>query len=292
MRATIIAITLLFALAGRTQDLIVTTQGDSIHCAITGVTPDRLYFTVQMEDYRRPDSLPRKQVAMYKRDGYFPVILGSADPQQGQEPRTSEHGWLMSGSFGYSHRTASTHSDLPQELKDYVDGLRPGLHASGSLHYFITPGLALGAQYNGFFGSKNSMPVAVKLQDGTIVQGMMADDVRLRYLGPDLLFRPLPTGATTPFLALSVGRLVYEDRATFINNFTVTGKALAFNVRAGLDCAIGEKLSAGITAGYFACRLNRFEVDAGSQKAGFTLPDRSEESVDRVDLGLILRVRL
>lgn len=293
LRAPVVISLLLLALFSGAQDLIVTTRGDSIKCTISTVTPNRLFFTVQMEDYRRPDNIALEDVAMYKRDGYFPVIMGDVRSERSKEVAPpEEHGWLMSGSFGFSHRTAPIDDGLPSELEDYVNGQRSGLHASGTLHYFVTDGVAIGLQYNGFFGARNSMPITVLLDDSTTLDGVLAEDVRLRYLGLDFLFRPIRLRSVTPFGAVSLGRLVFEDRATLINNFTITGSALALNVRAGLECSIGPKLSVGVSVGYFISRISRVEVDTGSQKSGFTLPDRGEENVDRVDVGLVARVRL
>lgn len=274
------------------QDLIVTTAGDSIRCSITSVTPNRLFFTVQMDDYQRPDNIALEQVAMYKRVGYYPVIVGDVGGPRMEGTPPMEHGWLMSATFGYSHRTAPVDGGLPDEWKDYINGQRPGRHATGSLHYFLSEGVAIGLQYSSFFGAKNSMPITVLLQDSTTVNGILADDVRLRYFGLDFLFRPIALKGVTPFGAVSAGRLVYEDRATLINNFTITGSALALNVRAGLECPLGPKLSIAASLGYFLCRLSRFEIDTGSQKSGFTLPDRGEENVDRMDIGILARISL
>ncbi len=292
LRAPISAFGLFFATIAGAQDLIVTIQGDSIHCLISNASTNRLFYTVQMADYRRPDNIDLEQVAMYTRQGYYPVILGDVEGRRKLTGYPKDHGWLMSASFGYSHRTAPIENGLPPELKDHINKQRSGLHASGSLHYFITDEEAIGVQYNSFFGAENSIPIQVLLEDSTMVEGILADDVRLRYLGLDFLFRPLELNALTPFVAVSMGRLVYEDRATLINNFTITGSALALNVRAGLECALGPKLSIAGSVGYFISRLKRFEVDTGSQKIGFSLPDRGEENVDRADLAMVLRIRL
>ena len=292
MRCGLPIILILAAFVTRAQDLIVTTSGDSIKCRINTVTQNRLFFTVRMEDYSRPDKIDLDHVAMYKREGYFPVIMGDVGALRKEGQPKDDHGWLLSATFGSSHRTAPLEDGLSQEEADYMNGQRSGLHASGSLHYFITEEVAVGAVYNGSFGAGNSMPVSILLQDSTTVQGVLAEDVRLRYLGLDFLFRAITIKAVSPFGAVGIGRLVYENRATLINNFTITGSGLALNVRAGLECRISSKMSIGASLGYFVSRLNRFEIDTGSQKVGFTLPDRAEENLDRADLALVARIRL
>jgi hypothetical protein len=274
------------------QDLIVTMSGDSIRCVITMVTPDRLFYTVTLEDHTQRDDIATGNVAMYKRAGYFPVILGDVGERRTEGPPPGEHGWMLTATMGFSHRTAPLPSGIGDAEADYINGLRGGLHASGALHYFVSEEVAIGLEYNSFFGAKNSLPITVLLQDSTTLNGLMADDIRLRYLGFDVLFRPIALKSLSPFGSIGVGRLVYEDRATFINNFTITGSSIAFNIRAGLEFRSAGKLSMATSLAYFVCSLNRFEVDTGSAQVGFTLPDNAQENVSRLDLGVLMRLRL
>lgn len=78
MRYAIAALLVVMSFALQGQDLIVTISGDSIQCAISSVAPNRLLYTVKAADGAtdRRDIL-LSSVAMYKREGYFPVILGA-----------------------------------------------------------------------------------------------------------------------------------------------------------------------------------------------------------------------
>ena len=294
MRSACILFAFLLVCSGHGQDLIVTTTGDSIRCIINTVAPARLFYMTKDGTGNKRSDIALEQVAMYKRDGFFPVIMSEVRARALDNASMDERKrWLMSFSGGYSRRTASYGDQvLSSPEKEYMDRLRNGLHASASLLRYVNEEVAVGAEYNSFFASRSSTTVKVLTSANDTVTGEMADDIRLRYVGLDVLYRPASVGKLSFYGSLGIGYLKYIDRATFINDFTITGETVAYCAHLGLDLRVTSGISIGARAGFFRASLNRFEVDLGSTSVAFTLPNYQEESVNRVDAGLVLRIHL
>lgn len=275
----------------RAQDLIVTVAGDSISCVITTVTPKRLFYKVAEAKAQGQQDIALDDVAMYRREGYHPVVLNAENRAVFVRPKR-ELEWWLTGLGGFSYRTAKTPDEFTDAQADYVDELRSAWHAAGALHCFVGKDFAVGLEYNSFFGSKASMTTTVQLPDSSIVDAVLADDIRLRYLGADLLWRSKKNGTARWFGSIGLGRLVYEDRATIINKVTLTGSTFAMVTRIGCDLRVAPKMTLGLCAGYFFSRLDEFEVDTGSSKVGVSLPRGSEENLNRLDISVTARLHL
>lgn len=299
-RAVYLLILTIGALATRAQgplDLIVRTTGDSIHCTITHVRSDRLFYTVLEGGRAKRARIGLGEVALYKRDGFFPVepgrVVASAEPDAPPKERErGKHEWLFSASYGYSHRTAAVTGNIPQEYRSYMERLRAGRHASGSIHWSAMEHLAIGVMYNGFFGSRNSTTITVTQADGTTRQGAMSDDIRMNWYGLDVLFRPLADKKVSPYGSIGAGYITYLDKATYIEAYTVKANSVAAHLRAGVDINATDKLSLGVQLGWLTGRIKIFKIDRGDQTVEWQLPEPISEGLGRIDLAVVLRFRL
>jgi hypothetical protein len=276
------------------QDLIITTSGDSIHCQITDVAPTRLFYSVKLENatvYRR--NIRLRQVAMYRREGYFPVFLDVREQplSNGANARPANR-WMLSCTGGLSYRIARFPIDIDQDYRDYLEGQTSGEHLGASLHYFFKESLGVGVVYESFFGAKRSMDIQLRLTDGTIVPGILAEDARMRWIPLSVLYSPRTTNRISFNGWLGIGPLLYTNYATIINKVTLTGATVAYGISLGSDYRLTHALSLGLHATYMIGALDRLEFDFGSTQGTVSLPDRSNESVTRVDLGVVLRLRL
>ena len=91
---------------------------------------------------------------------------------------------------------------------------------------------------------------------------------------------------------MGIGPLLYRNYAVILNNVLITGATAAMGASVGLQHRITSTTSIGLHVAYMAGSIDRFEYDFGSTKATLSLTDSSNESVNRFDLGLGLRLRL
>src|SRR5690554_4359740 len=102
------------------QDLIVTTDGDSINCKITKVRADNIYFTFKHKDEIRSTLLPMTGVNTHQVDYYqtsevpLEKIIGYKNYPQ----------FRLALNGGFSYLTAPVAEGVPNYLKDYVKELK------------------------------------------------------------------------------------------------------------------------------------------------------------------------
>ena len=275
------------------QDLIVTTQGDSINCSITTISSARLFYSQQIGDDIRRDNIALSNVALYSRKGYFPVILGNSSSPAVRKRKDEPSGrWQLGVEAGISRRIGEVPPDLDPMLEDHIEAQRNGLHVSGSIHYFIKEELALGVVYNSFFGAKHSMEITGTAEDGSTVTGILAEDVRMRWIPFSVLYAPRSQGRTSFQGSVGIGPLFYRNYAIILNNVLITGASAAMGASVRLQHRLTSTASIGLHVAYMAGSIDRFEYDFGSTKATISLPDAYNESVNRFDIGLNLRLRL
>jgi hypothetical protein len=162
-------------------------QGDSIHCRITKVKPEYIYFTFKYENELRSTLLPVSEVKEHTFD-YFSESEVPGDKIIGSENypnfRLALHG-------GYSYQTAKVGEGVPADFKNYVKELKSGYHYGGDLTYYFTETLGCGIK-TCFFNTSNSMDnIFVENTSGVRRYGKMSDNLTISFIGPTFSTRLL-----------------------------------------------------------------------------------------------------
>lgn len=273
----------------RAQDLIVTTTGDSIHCEITTIAPKRIFYTHAGTDSRTQD-IPIEQVAMYQRKGFFPVILGNVVNLR--EGGAKKDRWLLELSVGYSRLTAPAQEGLSAEEKDYIDRMRNAMHLSASIGYFWSATMGISAEYHSMMNAKATGTISFPVSADSSVTGPVEDDLTLTFIGANLETISPISLRTSFYASVGIGYLKYRNDAVIIERAVVTGHTFALNLRLGVDVELSKKVGAGIQVGYLLARMDRLEYDFGYGKLNVQLPNSQAQSVNHLDAGLALRLRL
>ncbi|MEM6644010.1 MAG: hypothetical protein AAF616_13600 [Bacteroidota bacterium] len=135
------------------QDLIVTTEGDSITCKITRISDDYLHFSVF--DVRSGvllmrSRLPLSSVKSYYQDAKEPADTEITAKDFGPPLEGEDNEYQRSRSFkiglsgGYSYQF-SGYDGLPRSYQKQVENL---WNIEAHLHYFISQNTALGFVYS------------------------------------------------------------------------------------------------------------------------------------------------
>ena len=293
MRFLLLAVLLILMSRGRAQDLIVTTGGDSIRCAITAVTANRLFYSVVDASEKQRRDIAMEDVAVYTREGFFPVVVSRIVPPAPTVKNEGRKRWLMSFSGGCSRRTYAVSGALPGEEQEHLKRLRNGINACASLHHTVGKRLALGLAYSSFFGSMSHTSVTFLTADSSATTtAELEENIRMRYLGVDLLWQPPSRGKWAFSGSLGMGYLGYSNYVTLVNKATISGWTLARKGQVGLDYSISSTTSVGACLGYVSAELDRVEIDLGATSVNVSTRVGKGESLDRFDVGLMLRVRL
>lgn len=230
---TISSLLLFFSLAFCTgqvvaQDLIVTVQGDSLHCRIISEKKKEIHFKFQREGRMMDGIIERENVADVRKR-YFKEI------EEAQKPVVPYSRWMGRLQLGYSHRLSKINESYSTSTREQLNKLRRGYVIGGDVHYFYTKSSGLGIKY-----STNDY--------GFHAAG--GDKVVLNYFGLSHLRRFEQTSGNSVFLGANLGYQMYKEKNSVNGKSGLKGQTLGL----GLELGYGFKMSAGSQM-YFAASM-------------------------------------
>lgn len=256
---------------GLTQDLIVTTSGDSIHCRITKVDNEYVHFTFKYNDEFRRTLLSVNDVKE-KQKNYFetPVVTDEMlEPVHKNAFRGALYG-------GYSYRTAPVSADMSSLAKEYIEELKSGFNISGDFHYYISDVIGYGAMFS-VYRSQNE-----------IASLALADEITISYIGPSAQTR-LETGKGGSLhlvSSVSLGYLKYIDEAKAEYNFKIDSGTMGLMFGIGADFNINDKFGVTFSINYLQGILTEFTISSDGESETVKLDKGNYESLNRLDFNV------
>ncbi|KAA6437006.1 porin family protein [Dyadobacter flavalbus] len=252
------------------QDLIVTSDGDSLNCRITKQNAQFVYFTFAKDGQPGNTLLPASKVSSVKKAFY-----GSSQLPEGMQPLSgkSYSQWQFGIRAGYAYRTAKVSDQVSSQYKDYIKKLKSGFVLGGDLHYFISEPLGFGLKYS--FNKH-------KHDDGTDLK----DDISMHYIAASMLNRYiLANPKSSILLGINLGYQSYKDKTVLMGTaLDMTGGTAGF----GLDAGFTHQLSAGTAVhfglSYTTATLYNINVGQGSNKQKIKLEKGQYEGLSRLEL--------
>jgi hypothetical protein len=283
---TFITILLISVNALNAQDLIVTTQGDSIRCKITSVTAERIRCLVVHNDELRKVKIPASQVKSSEKDYYTRL---AARGIQTQNPKSKLSRITVSPYGGLSYLIARVSPEVPAAFKQYIKELKSGYHFGADATVFISERTGVGLKYANF-GTSNEAFVSGTDPSGTTQTGIMRDDITIQYIAPVLASRTVFRNQTTILnTGFSLGYLSYENNATLIDQFKLTGSTVGVGFSFGLENKLSKNLGLEFGLGMIAGSLSQFEKTTGNSKQTITLEKEKRENISRIDVSVGLK---
>jgi len=267
------------------QDLIVTTEGDSVECSIDRIEEGIIYFSYIRDDDLVKTLIPEKNTTGYFENYFDHGLVTGSDPRV---PR-SKPSLRLAVNGGFSYLMGKIDDAAPQGEQDYLKGLKTGAHLNGDLDVFFGETYGVGFRYNVFM-TRNEAMVTTTQVDGSTTSGTVIDNVRETFIGPTYCTRFLaPRSGNALIMSIGLGYMGYRNNATFINEFVIRGSTAGNLVDIGYDFRISEGMSLGISMSMITGFLTEFEVQQGTTTRTVELEQGSYQSMNRFDLSLGLR---
>lgn len=281
----LIAFTFIFSL-GYSQDLIITSEGDSLNCKITKEKSDVIYFTFKYKEEIRNTLLPKDQIKFYKYNFYQQGIVPVDKIKSSKAfPRL-----MLAVNGGWSYRTARAPTNIPTEFREYVNELKTGYNFGGEVAFYISEPLGLGLKFCDY-KSSNEIPNIYRTNPNGIREyGRMSDDISIIYFGPTFNTRLFNSNKTNAIVSkLSIGYLGYNNNAVVINSFNIKGSTVGLLIDLGYDIALSKKLSIGFTASYIMGTLFNYTVSDGTKTETVKLKPENYDTLTRIDISIGVR---
>jgi hypothetical protein len=269
------------------QDLIVTSEGDSINCKISKVKSDNIYFVFNYKGEIRSTLLPNSSIKTYQ----FKYFQTSEVPKEKIVMHGAFQHLRVALNGGYSYHTAKIAENIPSDFKDYAEDLKSGSHFGGDITYFFSEPLGVGLKYCQFKTSNSMDDVYMEDGDGNVYVGRMSDDLTISFIGPMFSSRFFDGNKRNAmFMNLSLGYMSYSDnKFIIIDRYKMTGKTVGVSLDFGYDVALSKKVSLGFQISLLTGTLFEYELSDGHRSETVDLDIGEYESLNRIDLSIGLR---
>ncbi len=271
------------------QDLIVTNDGDSIHCKITKIKGGNIYFAFRYENENRKTLLPKSKVSDYTKNFFKTSEVESAKEKANEDFRR----FRFAVNSGFSYQTAKINEDIPDDFKSYIKNLKSGFHIGGKLSYFFNEVYGFGLKYTLFKTSNSIDNIYLEDTNGIRTYGQMSDNILINFIGPVFSTRIFNRSNRNAFIAdISVGYAHYQNNKILIDKFQITGGTIALGIDLGYDVSLSHQLKLGFQVGLLSGSLSKYHLNNGRRVQLIKLEKGEYESLNRLDFSLGLRFEL
>lgn len=252
------------------QDLIVTSDGDSLNCRITKRNAQFVFFTLAQNGQSKNTLLAANKVASVRKAFY-----GSSTLPEGISSVSGKDysKWQFGLRGGYAYRTAKVSNQISSQYQDYMKKLKSGFVLGGDIHYFVSEPLGFGLKYS-FNKHKN--------EEGTDVK----DDITMHYIAVSMLNRYILVNPKNSFLlGINLGYQSFKDKTIVIGNpVDITGNSAGFGLETGFvhQLSAGSALHFGLA--YNMATLYKIKVGQGAIKQTVKLEKGQYEGLSRLEL--------
>lgn len=269
------------------QDLIVTTQGDSIECKITKIKPDYIYFIFKHKNEIRNTLLAKWAVKDYHYNYYPHSELDSINLSKVKDYPS----FRLAFNVGRGYQTARVSEAVPEDFQNYVKEMKWGMVLAADLTYYISEPIGFGLKYNYFHTSNQIDNIYIQMQDGSRLEGDMSDDIHISFIGPMLSTRYLNQNKKNAgVLNFAVGYLGLKNNNKMINDYKITGSTVGLLCDFGYDIGLSKNLALGFQLTFLTGNLFQYKISDGVTTERIKLSKDNYESLSRIDLTVGLRL--
>ncbi len=267
------------------QDLIITSQGDSLNCKITKIETEYIYFNLKYKELIRSTFLPLNQVK-YHQYNYYPTSIDPAKKVTGNEIYPQFRGAIT---LGWSYRLAKFEDDLPSVLERYMKKLKSGYNYGFDLSYYFSERLGFGFKINIFKSKYELYPIVVTMPDGSSQYARMSDNISISFVGPFISTRLLSANKKNCLLMnLGIGYTGYKNKASLVTDDKILGSSWGFCSDIGYDIAIANNITLGFQFAYKIGTLKEDDLSNVYYARTMKLETDDHESLSRIDLSISL----
>ena len=269
------------------QDLIVTKEGDSLKCKITGIDKENVYYPFTIANTVMKSEKPVSDVTSFIYD-FTPL------PEKSRPERNIDYQhFRIAVQGGLSYRTSKLQENIPDQYKSYMKDLKSGLGYGIDVSGFFLENWGLGIKYHRH-QSKNSMDnFSLYLPDGSMVNGMMSDNIKVDFIGPSITSRTYNRARTgCLYSVFSLGYVKYEDEGTLITFLKLKGNTIGLLYDLGYDIILNENVALGIQCSFMTAILKEITLTDGTNTQTENLDKENYENLSHLDLSLGLSINL
>lgn len=265
------------------QDLIVTTQGDSINAEIIKVTEDFIQYVymdgkkvIRVKSNKADIKSFRYIYYSQKRKVEYTFDLNKVD-------------FRLGFSGGASWGTDGPPEDATQFFKDYSRKVNSGWSYKIELNYFLkNKRIGVGGMFENFITEAKIEDVTfTNTQTGETRVGVLSDDVRIKYLGPLVTYH-LDTKKEnfTVYFGAGTGAVWYRNEFQRVDTSFASGSTVGFHLSASADLILMNNFMIGFELSATLASLSNVSIEDDN---GITRNIDESNDITRINLSVGIR---
>ncbi|WP_148043553.1 hypothetical protein [Chryseobacterium sp. G0240] len=186
-------------------------------------------------------------------------------------------------SVGYAWRVAETPSGLSREERDYIKGLKSGLHLDLAAYYHLQ-NIGIGLKFSYYNASSNGM-LSVRNDQGYNVSFPVSTTDNITFFGPSIMYSNYnePTSHKL-FFDLSLGVISYTTKTGGVKG---TGSNIGLDAGFGYQYALSRNLFIGPKLSVTGGTLNKMKFNGTT----VNFDDNQKEGLTRISLSGVVTFR-
>lgn len=297
MKKLIVIILFLFgAELCKSQDLILTTNNDSLNCQIIEKKGSFLIYKIKVEDAYQSRAVKEEFVLKYEVGYYLKNNKNNAsgNSAKSEKVKNFNEGVFMVIGFNRSQLLELYANGTPSELKDYANDLMNSISFNAEVDAFISKKFSLGLRYELYKSDASKNNLATAGPSNTYYFDL-EEDLVIHTISPKLNFRttfideknPIILSAMVDYNILNNLFSIEEDGGSYKASGDMKGQKIGLSIAASYERVINNDLKIGFTTMFKTCSLDKVKINGVDQ----TLVGNNQLNINRLNIGVFLAFR-
>jgi hypothetical protein len=270
------------------QDLIVTSNGDSINCTITKNSKNFIHFTFKHDEVIKATLLPANQVVVQQKNYFTESVIPISYVFKTKFPRLR-----IAIDGGGQYRTAKMASEIDPVLREHYNKLRSGFHYNAQIACFFAENHGIETMFTQHFFSNKLGQVYFTDEFGNVINSaILKEKIIFNYIGINYIIRFYDSKKKNCFLmTMGMGYLGYIDKL-FLNDQEfgkITASTVGVNLGVGYDIRISKRFCFGFKASLMGGSFSNYKQTIGNSITNESFPDKNSEGLGTINLSVGLR---
>lgn len=268
------------------QDIIVTSQGDTIPCKIFKIKKGYIYYGHLVNKRPIRSIIDATYVTFYQVNYYSNRDIVKYFPEEDW----GRGRFAFDGS--YSYRPGSVSEDASDFEKKYYRKLKTGYGYSVELSYFFTKHIGAGMFFNMHRSYYRLGDVGYYDTNGNlVVTGELSTDISIPLFGPEFCFTTkMMKGKLNYTASACIGYMKYTEKWKAPYDGTIVGDTVGVALHTGLEYKISPSVAVGVSLSIVSGVLSHYTVDDGQTKQVYYFAENEYQGIAHIDFSVGLRI--